>query len=84
MNKLDILIWELNQYHPDDIDFNSKIVEEFFSVEKELLNELKSGEEISKEDLDYRNSLNKLSHAIHPHLIQVYNLKDHLKNKENL
>jgi len=83
MNKLTKLIWELNQYPPDDINFDSKIVEEFFNVENELLNQLKNGEEISKEDLQYRDSLNKLSHSIHPHLIEIYDIRDHLKRKED-
>ena len=63
----------------DEIAKNSKGM----NVENELLNQLKNGEEISKEDLQYRDSLNKLSHSIHPHLIEIYDIRDHLKRKED-
>ncbi|MFZ1322326.1 MAG: hypothetical protein WAT71_12300 [Ignavibacteria bacterium] len=83
MEKITKFIFELKQECCDDYEFNSKLIDEFFQVENELIEKLESNEEISQDNLRYRNKLNQLVSEIPPYAIGIYSIYDQLKKEED-
>lgn len=82
MKDFNQFIWELCQESEDDSIYFKKIFGEFKKTEDELLKELKSGEPLTRDLLQYRNQLNKLLAKTPPFIIEEYNFMDKYGNKK--
>jgi len=82
MNKYSKLIYELYQMNLEDHEFNDLVLKELLTMEKEILQKLEDKEEVDPEDLICRDKLNKLASQLYPHTIEIYDIEDIYKKKE--
>jgi len=82
MKDFNQFIWELCQESEDDSLNFKDIFGEFKKTEDELLKELKSGEPLTRDLLQYRNQLNKLLAKTPPYLIEEYDFMERYSYKE--
>ena len=71
MKKYNKFIFEIMD-SADDNTISELIREEFLKSEKELIEQLKSGQPLDKDLLEYRNKLNKLAARTAPFIIKKY------------
>lgn len=73
MTNYNKLVWELIEGSENQYSIYENILAEFKEVENKLLEELRSGNPINQDLLQYRNKLNKLLARSAPYAIEEYN-----------
>jgi len=84
MEKITHLVWELQQNGDSEYQNNIRIIEEFYRIEDELLYKLMENEEVLPNEIKYRNQLNKLAANIPMYQIEVYDIRDKLKERSEV
>jgi len=82
MEKITRFLFELQQEPIEDYEYTGKLMEEFLNVENDLIVKIKAGDEICRDDLRYRNKLNRLVSEIPPFAIGIYDIFEQIEKEE--
>ena len=84
MSNYNKFIWELTEGSEDQYSIYENILAEFKEVENKLLEELRAGNTLNQDLLQYRNKLNKLLARSAPYLVEEYNFLKNYHKQERL
>ena len=76
MKNYNKLTYEILELGDDQNSISELIREEFLNSEKELIEQLKSGQPLDEDLLEYRNKLNKLAARTAPFVIKKYDFSE--------